>query len=365
MRRILVINVAAEYGGAITVLNSFIKEAELTMDAEFTFLVSNKSISSHSGNINIQYKQWVKKSWFHRLFFELMYLNYIFPMKSFDSVVSLQNTLLTRKFKNQSKYILVHQSIQFFKGYFNIFRLEGLKIFLRKHLIGFIIKSSVKFADVVFTQTQWMRNRLSDWISMDKIIMISMTSQMPPISIKGFNHLDWKNSFIYPAHAGFLKNHISIVNTLVWMKEKSIPLPEVFFSIDIGENATAKDLNKKVRKNNLPIHFVGPLSQNELFEYFKKCVVLFPSKIETFGLPLLESRSLGTPIIAIDLPYAREVLDGYKQAYFFKTNADLAFIIQQMMNGSISLEFVEDKVSNQTFPTMIEIITRGLKSNGE
>ena len=44
--------------------------------------------------------------------------------------------------------------------------------------------------------------------------------------------------------------------------------------------------------------------------------MVFPSYIETYGLPLIEAASLGVPIIAADLPYAREVLDGYEGVTF-------------------------------------------------
>ena len=39
--------------------------------------------------------------------------------------------------------------------------------------------------------------------------------------------------------------------------------------------------------------------------------LLFPSYIETVGLPLLEAAGSGMAIKAADLPYAREVLQGY------------------------------------------------------
>ena len=57
------------------------------------------------------------------------------------------------------------------------------------------------------------------------------------------------------------------------------------------------------------------------FEYvcamYRQCdALVFPSYIETFGLPLLEAALVGMPIIAADLPYAHEVLDGYEGVKF-------------------------------------------------
>jgi glycosyltransferase involved in cell wall biosynthesis len=45
--------------------------------------------------------------------------------------------------------------------------------------------------------------------------------------------------------------------------------------------------------------------------------VLFPSRLETWGLPLTEFSSTQKPIFAADLPYAYETLGGHHKAYFF------------------------------------------------
>lgn len=356
MKRILVINVAAEYGGAITVLNSFIKEAELTSNIDFTILVSNPSISSSAKNIHFELKEWVKKSWVHRLYFELIYLNVNYPLNMFDSIVSLQNTLLAKRLKNQKKYTLLHQSIQFYEGTINFFKKEGLKIFLRKYLIGSIIKLSMKNSDVVFTQTLWMKERLSQWIRQNNIIMVSMNFRQSVVSTESFDNLNWNRSFVFPAHAGFLKNHELIIDALIWLKKKNISLPQVFFTLEQDENKTAIKLYKRVIKHDLPITFTGTLSQEELFEYYKTSVVIFPSKIETFGLPLIEARSFKTPIISIDKPYAKEVLHGYSNAHFFNTTSEAASIIERMVSGELSLKLHSDNHYLESYPTMIEFI---------
>ena len=81
---------------------------------------------------------------------------------------------------------------------------------------------------------------------------------------------------------------------------------------------------------------------------YKSCdALVFPSYIETYGLPLIEAASLGVPIIAADLPYAREVLEGYDGVTFVshddvsgwaeaisKLEKDLRYKPMQMKNRS-------------------------------
>jgi len=78
---------------------------------------------------------------------------------------------------------------------------------------------------------------------------------------------------------------------------------------------TIKENDIEIPKNLINVEFVflGQITHNEVLWMFKNihCMV-FPSYIETLGLPLIEAASFGLPILASDLSYAREVLDGYK-----------------------------------------------------
>ncbi|HCB7440020.1 TPA: glycosyltransferase, partial [Escherichia coli] len=44
--------------------------------------------------------------------------------------------------------------------------------------------------------------------------------------------------------------------------------------------------------------------------------LLFPSRLETFGIPLIEAVKFNSNIIVSDLPYAHDVLDGYENVKY-------------------------------------------------
>jgi glycosyltransferase involved in cell wall biosynthesis len=44
--------------------------------------------------------------------------------------------------------------------------------------------------------------------------------------------------------------------------------------------------------------------------------VLFPSKLETWGLPISEAKALGKPLFVADLPYAHETVGIYANVSF-------------------------------------------------
>jgi glycosyltransferase involved in cell wall biosynthesis len=71
------------------------------------------------------------------------------------------------------------------------------------------------------------------------------------------------------------------------------------------QNLTAEEQNHAAEKR---CH-----TAEEVLSYYKSVdALLFPSQIETFGLPLAEASCFGLPIIAADLPYAAEVLKKYE-----------------------------------------------------
>jgi len=51
-----------------------------------------------------------------------------------------------------------------------------------------------------------------------------------------------------------------------------------------------------------------------------KCVI-FPSKLETWGLPITEAKELKKPLILSDLSYAHETLGNYEKVLFFNPDS--------------------------------------------
>ena len=84
----------------------------------------------------------------------------------------------------------------------------------------------------------------------------------------------------------------------------------------------------------------GYINRNEVFENMKTKVLIFPSYIETVGLPLLEAKLIGTIILASNTPFSHEILDGYENAYFFNPfNADeLAILMKKCIDKEIVLK---------------------------
>lgn len=73
------------------------------------------------------------------------------------------------------------------------------------------------------------------------------------------------------------------------------------YAAEIRDLAASLGLDERVR-------FLGPVPYKDVVRYHRHAVALvFPSKIETFGHPLLEAMLAETPIVAADIPAFREI----------------------------------------------------------
>ena len=69
--------------------------------------------------------------------------------------------------------------------------------------------------------------------------------------------------------------------------------------------------------------------------YSTSDVIVFPSKLETWGLPLTEAKAYNKRILAADLPYAREAIGDYDLVSLFPVNSAevLANLMAEIIQG--------------------------------
>ena len=90
---------------------------------------------------------------------------------------------------------------------------------------------------------------------------------------------------------------------------------------------------EKMRIKGLNINNLGSVSHLEVLNIYNKIdYLIYPSLIESFGLPLIEAASLGCNIIAIDKGYVMDIISPSKTFSGNNVN-DLVEIIIQIHEG--------------------------------
>jgi len=118
-KKIIIYDVAAESGGALTVLDSFYEQF-CNEDNYESFFVLSKVSYPEKNNVHIIRLPWVKKSWLHRLYCDYIYMPFLISKFGIYEVLSLQNIGIPMR--NLKQTIYVHNAIPFTEHRFLLFR---------------------------------------------------------------------------------------------------------------------------------------------------------------------------------------------------------------------------------------------------
>ncbi len=314
--RVMVFDVAADSGGALSVLRDFYAACTPVENDEYFFITSGDFLADKD-RVKILTYSWVKRNWICRLWFELFIAPRLVITYKIDKIISLQNLVVPRVEVEQS--ILVHNSIPFSDYKFNFFK--DSKLWIYQNIIGILIKKSIIKADSITVQTKWMKKECVKKLGVDgKKIKVAP----PEINIVPKEMFEYSNmllpSFFYPASAVRFKNHKVIVDATEILIKSGIKQFKIICTIIGNENRGIRSLQKVIKDRNLPIEFIGILPREEVFKYYSKSILVFPSFLESSPLPLSEARIHGTPILASDTTFSHELLDDYNYVNYFNPN---------------------------------------------
>lgn len=314
--KILVYDVAAEDGGGLFVLKNFYNEIISRSPNNIKWIVmTSLDLFEDTDHVQIMLYKKVKKSWFHRLWFENIELPSIIERIQPDLLVSLQNMPVKRC--NCRQFVYLHQSLQYCPKKFSFLKREECALAIRQYLICGMIKHTMCKAEHIFVQTQWIKDATKKWLKWpeNNITVVPVTFDLQSVPKKSYVGQKC-NVFFYPARAEMYKNHDVIIEACKILQKKEIKDYKVLFTIDSDESVYAKKLFLKAK--GLPIEFIGSVPYEKIWDYYSKTILLFPSYLETCGLPMMEVKAIGGRILASDMPFSHEALEEYPNAEFFE-----------------------------------------------
>lgn len=209
-------------------------------------------------------------------------------------ILFLQNRLLL----DSKTIFLVHYGLR-----------VGLRIFLERIWLR-IKKNNV---DQYVVQTPSMKNALHNSLNIMQKITVQpflTTDQEFSRQVEKQLKKDAAYDFIYVASGDYHKNHRKLVEAWCLLAEQGI-YPHLCLTIDALHYAKLCHwIEEKIQKCNLKITNKGALPHNEvLLLYQQSQALIFPSIFESFGLPLIEARKMGLPILASELDFVRDTID--------------------------------------------------------
>lgn len=256
-------------------------------------------------------------SWSHRLYWDFLGLKKWLRKQNIvpDVVVSLQNTGVNIDCR---QIIYYHQSLPFYNRKWNFFNKEERLLWIYKNIYPLFVSLSLTGNTEIVVQVPYIkRNFIKKFhVQDDRVhVLFPDTEKIDEKMIQPYNFETNYYHFIYPAIPKSYKEHKTFCFVMDRLRKNNRDLYDrikIHLTLNKG---VYESFDSLINKLNLEGCFVfeGRIEHNRLLSMYKSATgLLYPSTIETIGLPLLEAASFGLPIIVSDLDYSREVLEDYK-----------------------------------------------------
>lgn len=298
---------------------------------EIIALVNDKCLFNHK-NIKFYEFPLAKKTWLMRLYYEYIYFkNFSAKIKPY-LWLSLHD--ITPNVTAEIKAVYCHNPSPFYSLNLKEAYLGGYKFLLFNLFYRYLYSINIKKNNYVIVQQDSLRNKFKKLTRADNIIVAHPTIkkhlQVNPCYSS-------ENSFFYPAFPRVFKNFEVIGKAAELLLKQEINDFKVYFTLAGKENRYSQYIYNSL-KHIKNINFLGALSREKVFElYHNSGCIIFPSKLETWGMPITEAKSCAKPIFAADLDYAHETIGSYDKVKFFDPNDPYALAI-------IMKEFIEKKI---------------------
>lgn len=321
MKTIVISAVNLRKGGTLTILRNCLEYLSALVQESDAYrvvaLVHKKELADYPG---IEYIElpWTVKSWLLRLWCEYVTMHRL--SKRLSPVylwLSLHDT--TPNVKAERRAVYCHNPFPFYPWKWKELLLN-YRIVCFAWFSKYIYRTNLHKNYHVLVQQQWIRD---EFITMFHLPLKKIIVTLPaPVNSKPCkdraDNLSKVYTFLYPSYGDIHKNFELLCRAAALLEEEiGKGKFKVILTLSGVENKYTQWLYKEWGKTE-SLEFAGFMDRKRLYRtYAQADCLVFPSKVETWGLPISEYAEFGKPMLLADLPYAHETAAGSKQTAFF------------------------------------------------
>jgi glycosyltransferase involved in cell wall biosynthesis len=331
MKKCLVVSaVNFSEGGPLTILRDCLISAARTLPPEWEIiaLVHDQRLINEP-RVHLIAVPDAKSSWLRRLHHEWFGFRRISQNFKPDLWLSLHD--ITPRVTARRQAVYCHNPSPFYKLTLRETWLEP-KLWLFNQLYRYLYQVFIRRNCWVVVQQAWMRDSFKRLYGPLPIIVAHPSVNLPE-GHKCVEARTEKVIFLYPSLPRGFKNFEVLCEAAKILYDGVISGLEIRITLRGDENRYSKWLFAKY--SYIPnLHFIGLQSKEQMDkQYSNATAVVFPSKLETWGLPISEAKLYNKPLLVADMPYAHETVGTYDQVSFFKPNdaKALANLMQQVL----------------------------------
>lgn len=338
MNKLLVNFFNAKSGGGKVILDNFMANLDVD-DVEIHFICPPRYNFICERHINVKIPNWMTKPYGLLWFYFFFVPNYC-KKNGISKVLNFGDIILPRV-KNQTyffdwAYLILDDS--------NIWSSMDMKSRLIRLFKAKLIKAFKSNNKTVIVQSEAVLRAYKKHLGFKGKLIVAPT----PVRISdtgGHSHGVDENTLVYISNYAPHKNFDVIPKVASLLIQKQVNCSIV---LTIDENSVHWR-NLYLKLSNLGashmVKTLGSLSRKDVFAVLKSSKGLFfPSKLESYGIPLIEAMILGKPVLTSDTPFIKSVCGD--AVIYFDPNCpeDIASKINDFITGLYNFEMREAEV---------------------
>jgi glycosyltransferase involved in cell wall biosynthesis len=338
-RRIVLSGVNFVEGGPLSVFKDALQELADHYAGRFEIvaLVHRRDLFDIDGVTYFEFPQ-VKSSWSRRLYFEYWSLRAL--SRRLRPYLWLSMHDMTPNVTADVRAVYCHNPSPFYR----LEAREALtdwKFSLFTFLYRYLYAINVRRNDLVIVQQEWLRGEFRRRYRAPNIVVAH--PRIPSLAIPVVDQEQQAQGrpvrFLYPLYPRSFKNVELLLEAARILEQRGREGFDIWLTIDGSENQYAAKLRSKYGGLR-SVSWLGIMPRERiLLLYAKADCLLFPSKLETWGMPISEFQQTGKPMLLIDLPYAHETVGAYSAVSFFPPGNPqaLADAMESFVQGRLAL----------------------------
>lgn len=338
--RIIVSGVNLVEAGPLAVFQDALKvlAGEFAGRYEVIALVHKTELFDIPGITFMQYPA-VKQSWLRRVWFE--YVQCYSISKQLNASLWLAMHDMTPRVVARVQAVYCHNPSPFRKLMLREI-VQDLRPALFTQFYGFLYSFRIRKNNFVIVQQQWLRVEFRRRYRKVRQIIVAHPSPIDSRRQFVLGPLLPAGSyrFFYPAFPRAPKNFEVLLDACRLLQARGITGFELSLTIDGTENAYSRAIRLRYRDLDC-VQWKGAIAREQVEqEYGRTDCLVFPSLVETWGMPITEFKVTRRPLLVADLPYAHETVGEYDAVHFFpaKDALSLADAMQALLAGQLVLK---------------------------
>lgn len=324
-------------GGIFTILDNCLQKISNYSENKELKIIALVNDKSRFNYPNIEYIEFPKskKSWFLRLYYEYIYFQKLSKKIKPDVWFSLHD--VSPDVVAKKRFVYCHHPTVFYKSTLKDWRFD-YKIGVFSILYKYLYQINIKKNEAVFVQQHWIKKEFEKLYNIKNVI----TCQPEFIAYSNLKEINLDNSkihFFYPLIAKTFKNIEYIGEAVKLLPEDIKSKIKIHLTIAEGDSNYANYITANYKMHQM--NYIGKIGREEVFVYYQRMdCLLFPSKLETWGLPISEAKAFKKPMFLAHLPYAKETVGDYDKVSFFDVDApqELAALITKFVDKTIQYQ---------------------------